>query len=356
MDIFKIIFILVVIAGIFLNYDGSLNNNKRKKRFFCIFLCLLLAILSAIRGNSVGTDTYAYISEYYEVSKNSVSFIFNNNSSCYLYYILAKLFYDIGMNVHIWFFAIALLFNSAVFTFIYKYSKDVNLSFILYIALGSFAFSLAGLKQTCAMAFCMFAFIIFSSENFKVIKKIVLTTIFMLLAIGFHQTAIFFVVFLLITKIKLNKKNNILFISIFLIILLSGNSILKSFIMYLDSIGNRFGYYVDNVSDYSLTMFFIQFLLIVVCLFYYQNLKKEKYGSSIYSLILGDSFYYLTIFVSSMFRMGYYVLFLNYILYPNVLENDVDYKVKPILKVGSGIVFILYFILFSDLKYVTMWG
>lgn len=344
-DVLKIFIIVLTIVG-FLMIN---SNNKKGSFFFCTLSCLVLSFLSAIRAENVGTDTISYIAEYNYVSKESYLFILSNYQSCFGFYWFAKICQNTGLPVNFWFFLIALLFNSSIFCFIYKFSKNCLLSFILYIGLGVFAFSLAGLKQIMAMSFCIFSVMVLNKKH-----GLLFSIFLVLVAATFHQSALFFIVILLILKLKPNKKLNIIFSILFLFLIIFGGNHLKGVILYLADIGNRFGHYSSDISDVNLTMFFINAVLIFVCLVCYKYLIIDKLNSSIYALLIALVFFFLTTIVSSMFRMGLYLSFFIFALYPNVVERIRDRSLSRMISFGTGLAYLLYFLIFTNINYSTI--
>ena len=206
MNSLNIVIIIIAIFG-FLSSD-KIKRNKRSRKFFCLIIVIILSLFSAIRADDVGADTLGYIEEFEIVSRQSYVALFTNYPSCFGYYMCCKFLNNLGLDVHFWFFLVALLFNSAIFYFIFVYSKNPVLSFALYIGSGIFAFSLAGMKQIVAMSFCIFSYCLLQKN-----KKIVLSVLFILLGSIFHQSALFFLLVLPLVRLNVSKKWNIVFIT-----------------------------------------------------------------------------------------------------------------------------------------------
>lgn len=344
MNSLSIVIIIIAIFG-FLSSD-KIKRNKRSRKFFCLITVIVLSLLSAIRADDVGTDTIGYIEEFEVVSRQSYISLFRNYPSCFGYYMCCKFLNNHGLDVRFWFFLVALLFNSAVFYFIFVYSKNPVLSFALYIGSGIFAFSLAGMKQIVAMSFCIFSYCILQKN-----KRIILSILFVLLGSVFHQSALFFLLILPFVRLNISKKWNVVFFSLLVVMIVGGSTFLRNFIGFLAEQGNKFGNYSDDVSELNFTQFYIYSLLVLTCFVFYRTLEREKIGGMVYAEIIALAFFFLTTIVSSMFRMAYYLVFFLFALFPNVVSGIKDRPTSQLICMTSGIVFILYFALFSRIDY-----
>ncbi|SCW40157.1 EpsG family protein [Eubacterium ruminantium] len=345
-DFLKIGILIIFIYASILNLHGKINVDQRKRRLFCAFATIVLSVLTALRADSVGSDTSAYIYEYNNYSNYSFLMIIKSFPSCWGYYSVGKIFHGLGCDVHLWFFFIAFCFNAVVFYFIYKNSEDIILSFILYISTGIFSFSMSGQKQVCAMTLCILAYNIYLNKEKRLIPVIII-----IIGSFFHQTALIFMVALFIKNLKINKINNLIALSVSIIVFISGSTILRNFITALANAGNRFGYYQNNISNYSLTIFFIQLMIVFVYCIYFKSINESNYSGFFYCSIISLLFFFLNKYVSSMFRIGYYFLFFNYILFPNSVCSENDSRTRVLLKLGAGTVFLTYFIIFSNINY-----
>ena len=160
-------------------------STPHKKYLLCFFV-IGYTLLAMLRGASVGTDTKGYILDYIKAGTMSWDKLFKSYSPNYGYFIFSKFFYTIGINYHIWFGIVALLYILSVYFLITRYSQDAFISICLFFALGFFAFSLAGLKQVMAMSFLNFA--LFYLKDKHHIKAI----IFAIIACFFHVTDVIF--------------------------------------------------------------------------------------------------------------------------------------------------------------------
>lgn len=157
--------------------DYSFAPNK--KRFGVALWCgIVLFFVMALKGATVGIDTQGYIREY-----NLISNIFPSFSiiECFQkevgYRILQCEFKNLGFNWQLYLGVISAFIVYAFSKFIYKYTANIFIGFILYGTIGMFAMSMTGFRQTLSVACVLMAFmyckerkIIQFSEFFKIMN------------------------------------------------------------------------------------------------------------------------------------------------------------------------------------------
>ena len=137
------------------------NYRKDKNRIFCFFASLNWILISGLRGLSVGDDTKAYKEQFTNIKFQTWDSLFEAFKQKYFhngdgkdigYGLLEKAFQIISTNYQFWLFAIAALFFVAFGFFVYKYSENPYLSYILFSTLFYSFFAITGLRQTIATA------------------------------------------------------------------------------------------------------------------------------------------------------------------------------------------------------------
>lgn len=148
------IWVLVIVCLIALGYAVSRKNKVSKKR--CVFLItVVLTLFSGLRSWKMG-DVYHYYYAFLQCNSESWHLDFTSHDSVgtqILYRIIGQLHLDFGVCL----FLIAAFSAISLGVFVYRYSTSPYLSYLIYIGLGSYIFTLSGLKQTIAMAFVMWA-------------------------------------------------------------------------------------------------------------------------------------------------------------------------------------------------------
>ena len=187
----------------------SLGEQRRKKRL-CIVGTVCWILLSGLRAWSVGPDTLAYKIHRFDSTiqtpwKNIIYDFYNkyvNGAEIKDpgYAIFEKAFQIFSTDYQAFLIFIAVLFFVPMGIFIYKYSRNPYVSFVLFSCLFYSFFAITGHRQTIATAFVVFI-------GIELIKRRKLIW-FLLLVIVFstiHASVLCFIPFYWISKIKINK-------------------------------------------------------------------------------------------------------------------------------------------------------
>ncbi|KAF1298821.1 hypothetical protein BAU15_14150 [Enterococcus sp. JM4C] len=176
--------------------------------------CSLLAILpffilSAFRDSSIGNDTMSYLAIFDRVKLSQIDFQNTNFEAGYmkLNQIVAFFFSDLQSILIV----TSILIYLGYYFFIRKYSVSPIFSVVLFISLGYFSNSLNILRQQIALS------IIFVAWYYLNKSKTILPICLILLATLFHNTALIFILAILLRKVKVNKLSlSVLFATIFI--------------------------------------------------------------------------------------------------------------------------------------------
>lgn len=154
------------------------NNLLRSFEAFIPFVSLFL--IAGLRGVSVGTDTAVYAYEFTNIDYN------NMRATEFGYSYLNLFISNIGGDFRFFLLAASFITTFSITLLIHNYSKNIIFSYILYVCLGMFAFSMSGLRQSIAISFTILAFIALLKN-----RKIVFISL-VLLATSFHNSSILF--------------------------------------------------------------------------------------------------------------------------------------------------------------------
>lgn len=179
MGIYWFLLIIIWLTGIFLQPSSS---KVRKKVYICISFAGLF-LISGFRAFSVGADTQAYVNVF-----NSISYFGTLKSRFeigFLYYV--QCLHRLSNNP-----AILLIISSAicigvVCIFIYQFSENTTLSFLLYILLGAYFSQMNIMRQAIAMSLLMISYMILLTND-GILKRGI-SVLFVILASTFHTVA-----------------------------------------------------------------------------------------------------------------------------------------------------------------------
>lgn len=170
-------YILILFSLLLIIYLPQHKGNLKKENVCLFLLCSILVVMAAFRSDMVGADTAAYRDDYlYLYQFKDFDDIVDRYTISYIgYYGLSKLFNIIGLPVFVWFAFVEVFYLYALMNLINRFSKDKIFSLLVFITIGLFSFSLAGLKQTMGASFVMLAFLSYIDK--KYITTIVLSMI-----------------------------------------------------------------------------------------------------------------------------------------------------------------------------------
>jgi len=283
-----------------INFILFISKLIKSDRFF-INTSFLYALFIFGQRWMTGTDFPNYL-EYYLVD-------FQGTEPAYrlLQNVLSSNGFYFGILIFIVFFIT--LFNN--YRFILKLDKHVVLILYLYVFSEIFFAQMSQIRQFVAISFFV------NSYYFSYQKQYLRSGINIILALLFHDSAVFLIPFLFI-KLNLNK------IKTLYLLLLSGVFPLldPSLLLNLD-IFSRYSHYLDGVFDVNLSVFhYFKFyiLLAVILLFvwYMESFELTKLDQMIFNglifnmLIYGFSFQFAPLIRASFYFKIFEIIFLIY--------------------------------------------
>ena len=299
--------IYFVLAG-FIPLYGFLThanrNNFRKKQFvFVVFG--IMTLISALRASTIGIDLDLHYAKNYELissvnwSDIPVFATLKQYEVGYCYF--TKLLTYISTDVQFYIIFTSVVIYGVHGYFFYKKSEDVILSSSLFMFFCLFYMYMNIVRQAVAVSILLMAYLIFS-ESKKKVHNYVVFVLLVILASGFHSSAILCLVYLLFDKLKFTKIHMLLGIVVTALIYVGYSSVYKFALSILG--GN------DKYSSY---------------------LDSEEYGVGYMNL---QSIYYVIITLGA-FLLGYYIL---------VWKDKTSHKLfaKQEYKVKSNESFMLY--------------
>lgn len=195
--------------------DFNIIKRIRTKRT-CIVGTINWIILSGCRDLSVGADTLTYKIYFFDqISETSWETIKENFITYYTtglgnkdpgYLVVEKLFSYVSINYQFFLIFIAVLFFVPMGVLIYKYSQHALISYILFSTLFYSFFAITGHRQTIATVIAVWI----GSELIRR-KKLLFFIIVVLLASTIHMSAICFLPFYFISKIRITKLTMIVY-------------------------------------------------------------------------------------------------------------------------------------------------
>lgn len=315
----------------------SKRNHSKFEMLFCGAAYLGLIVLAAFRGPTVGADTLGYISDYNEINKYSFSEVFEIYSGYEFFYLVCKLFKLIDLPLAAWFAFIEVIYVSAIARLIHKDSTDKIYSIILFMTIGLYLFSLAGLKQTMAMGLVLHAFM--ELRN----KKYIPAVLFAITAFFSHPSALVFIPCLILYFIR-NIKRYVLVVASLSIALFIGSQYLFSDFFNIVRF-KSFKNYLEIDESHSIWTFVFYLILIIPSLpfikkYHHNQPYTNKARFEISCLLLACALQYLSSFSPSLFRLALYYTPFFVVFIPSVFDSKSDKSMRTIkILILLGVIF-----------------
>lgn len=199
-------FFTFLITGIMILFYRIFDRKKTNKiRFIDIIMMMILVVFAGLRDN-VGSDYSAYEKIYLYYSKSA---LLGNLQIERIFYKAPYYLKNIYDDPVILFWFAAFLIYPLLIVYMRKKSVQPSLLFSYYMMSGLWMSSMNILRQTIAMTFMLWAYDMF--QNRKYVRFI----LFFILALGFHISSIFMVMFIILTKIIKVNKNMLQMILVF---------------------------------------------------------------------------------------------------------------------------------------------
>lgn len=206
-----IMIIAIISTAIILNF--STNDIARRDKYFILVSFLLLFIISALRAETIGTDTSNYLRGFEIIKHSSFDTMINFIRWEKGYVILNKIvsiFTSNGQGILI---VSSFIVLFSMCTFIKRHSNNTFMSILLYINLYYYFASFNMIRQSIAMGLIVLSYAFIKERNFRKFLLLVL------LASTFHQIALVFIPVYFLYNVKLNTKNTLLIIIGFIILI-----------------------------------------------------------------------------------------------------------------------------------------
>lgn len=338
--IFISFMILSIILFAFMGGEKIVVTGSEKGKIYCFVMGASIFLIGALRATSVGYDTGNYARHFYECATLSWSQLFQEYGDEPFYYILCKLVLLVTDN-HQWVFAIvSLSISYAVSKFIYRYSRDFMVSYMMLVPMMYFGFFLTAQRQVMALS------IILLSIPFIREKQFWKFSILIALAFFFHHSAVFAFPLYFITNSRMKPFHYLIAILVFVVVYIGRRFLLTTMLVYFYS--EYEAYETESGTIVTLLMYVgIWLLLLFSKRFIPSNEKPDYYEKCLMIGIMIQSFVPLE---PNIFRLAFYYLIFSLISVPLVIHSLPKGFIKPVAKISF---IVLMFILFTQFTYET---
>ncbi len=297
------------------------SSKDKQEKFVLIIGVLFLYLICVLRKDTVGGDIAGYKVLYERAGNVSWSNYteFGNFEDGYI--LLTKICSKAGISFQWFFVIIYAIMYIPLAKFMYKNSKDVAMSLIIYVCYQLFVFNLSGLRQSIAMGMCLSAISFATRTGLKNFLNFLLIV---LLASTIHSSAIVFFAFYFVIRIKMSNIKAIIYFALCAMVVFMRGSI------------NAFLTKYFRETDASITLGGAFVLLLGITLFYfisngtkweeptYENIGNKKcikLESVSMQILMFCILMYLAFSGSTLLRATmYYVIFIIIVL-PNCIQK-----------------------------------
>lgn len=316
--VFSCTIVSVLIDNFSVEYDSIRDEFKKNIFSRLVFYGILISIIlfSSLRTSYNDTFYYGYSFETMSASNISIKLLFEPYGGFELLQQLCIKY--LSQNQNVLFFVCALIVNIPYMAFIRKHTENFAESMLLYL-IGTYLFSMAGMKQAIAVAISLYA--IEGLINKKFIKFIV----FLLLAMTFHP----YIICLVILPFIMNKIWDfklMLIISLGFLLMLNLDAILQ----VAETIGKEYSTEEFTGNTINPLRVVVEAVPLAIT-FIYRNKIREKTDNPYVILfvnmqLIRFSFIFLGLFMNPVYfgRMGSYFGQLSPVSLPIILHICFD--------------------------------
>ncbi len=319
MWIYYVLVALILVMSL-MRWERWISN-----KVFCCIICICFILVTGLRAYTVGMDTVNYYNMFVSFRSAEFSEILSYEREVG-FYILAWLIQRVFGSFVVLSIVIAALFYIPVARFIYKYSSDSGLSFILLMSFCFFQFSMTGMRQTAAFGIMFLLLDEFAKRRISVLAVIKVVLLF-LIGFSFHQSFLVVLVYLPVFWISKFPRAKYWIIAVIPLFLILYSVFISTASTVFYDMGLDFDAYKGSGAGVT-TM--IVFILISVAGFAFVSSPKEQYSLSdpesavlpnefLISMVIASLLQTLVMFNSIFFRITWYFSLMIIVYFPRLL-------------------------------------
>lgn len=336
---------------------GKIKDKKYiLPQILLILACCCLAMLAALRGDTIGTDVRTYVIRYFSYAGRESDFFnfikaFEADSVEPLYMLLNWIVARFTDNVRVWYFFIEFWDVAFIIAFLWENRKKYSLpmgAFVMMMMFYNISFN--AVRQMMAVSVCLYSF---SAARDKKLKKFI---ILMFMAVLIHRSTVILLATYPLCRIfeKKNPASIDMTIIKYSLVSLTGLLLVNKIVYILIKIRVfpvKFSHYIGTgfgISNFSVLVFFIPVLFIILVyrkrLYKYDTLNPVVF----FYLILWPMFAQLDSVSLQFGRMAYSFMVANIVLYSQIPKLVLIEKNKSntiILSTGTIFFWILFWIM-----------
>ena len=333
-----VIFLILIFQKRVSSYTRGEEKDKIEMQYLRI-VCWILVLLAAFRGITVGTDTAHYWPEYLNMPNRTISDLLEQYADYPGYYLFAKVCSLLHLPIQVLFGLVEGLYVYAIYKFINRYSVEKLYSILGFTVIGLFSFSMAGLKQTMAMAFVLLYYMDLND------KKYIRAILYAVAAYYCHHVSLIFLAGVALYYMR-NLKFFYVYLAIVVVVVLWGtNFIWRGMLSLLENDHYSELYKADE--GYSSTSMIIYGVLLAILFLFsgrYSRVMKDDSRIMLGMTTLAFAFQAFSFVSSAAFRLSFFFLPFMIVAFPNDFNCIHDAEMRKWAKIGVEILLIFIFI------------
>lgn len=322
---YYIFYIMILVLESCMLFAANFKNQevlirKRNDRCYVILVTVQFLLLSALRAATVGADTQYYIEYFQTIDDNytwpqMVSYLaggFLGERRWFepLFTLFVKCVHMFTGNPQIFLFVIAIIIMMPLGKFIYDNSRNVALSFMIYMCLFFQCFGITAVRQSLALSIAVLGGYHFVKEQ-KIWKFFICVLVGML----FHVSAIIILPLYFVYHYKPGKVAKAVYIGIVLLLFMFHDQMIE-----VISAVTGFAY-AGSEGAKAFNMVIIMLAITLFCLWKYDKLieMRDENKGVMNAVLLGTLILPLSQVDSVYMRLSYFYYMFLMILIPEIL-------------------------------------
>ena len=248
--------LLITIWGLFVDF-----SKEKNRKIYIIVVSIILILISGMRNMYVAEDTYNYFFKFVDAGSMSYGEIFDikKDPLFSLFIKIVRIF--IGDHFQVFLAICSSFLIVPLGLFIYKESKYPLISYLLFISLGFYGFSMVCVRQAMSIGVLLLSYN--AIKNHQLIKFLIC----IIVASSFHLSALVFLLIYPLSYLKYNLKILFLYIVAIVVAVTMGQILVYSFDLSL--IDERFGSYQSGEARGLSASGFVQLVLFALFFAFY---------------------------------------------------------------------------------------
>jgi hypothetical protein len=330
--------LIVVVLAAFL---ARKSKSKILSRFLLGIAFASMVLVAGMRNKSVGTDTSNYVRFFNNIQTFSDAMAFGDQMQEYGFWILNWLVHFVSNDYMVLFFAFALIVIGCSQRAIVAYSESIEISFFVFITMGTYLFFFNGARQGIACAIYSLAIGQMLKRNF--IKYLG----YVLLAFLFHKTAIMMVPVYFVLNRSNTFKNNLFTIVIGCVTVLFIDSIVGA----VSSIDARYAQYGTAGGGGGYFTFGFSCVLGIFFMIFKNSIRIDRYrydrflNMFLFGIMIGMVATFLGTDPSGLLRYGSYFNLAVIFMWPIVFKNLTDRLSRFVVGYSFVIFYLIFFVM-----------